>query len=455
MSGGCARGTDTSSRPSAWPWPRFRTTAHRARKRPGPGEGARGEVHGRVPEDALPQEAGAQVFAMDAGEDVGEAPAAERPPPLREVGPQVEMERHGGIGYELVLSLAMPQAGDEVRDILLVATSQQLEERRELEEKEKEKEKAKTRNKIIPEVRGAVPSRVGGGKVPRVIPPKGISERIKQQIVDVPVHGTPQARSSERIVEQNVEFSEPQVIPQKRISKRIVEQIADDPVQQVIPQKRISQRIVKQSVDDPVPQIIPQKRISERIVKQSVDDPVPQIIPQKRISERIVKQNVDEVTQVIPRERNSERIQGHVYEGGSTSSSAAVPLDTAECAGDRGFRTFSPAQKSATERPESSAALGAEPSSRPPAAYAESMAFDEDGSVAESEPEVGAEDGAVTRFAAGFRPWRVCVRFLELQMGRPVRGCVYGDRCTFAHSWAELHPEASAQERELASYFPD
>ena len=47
------------------------------------------------------------------------------------------------------------------------------------------------------------------------------------------------------------------------------------------------------------------------------------------------------------------------------------------------------------------------------------------------------------------------MRFLEHQMGRPVWGCAYGDRCTFAHSWAELHPEASAHERELASYFPD
>ena len=68
---------------------------------------------------------------------------------------------------------------------------------------------------------------------------------------------------------------------------------------------------------------------------------------------------------------------------------------------------------------------------------------------------VVVEEGAVTRFAAGFRPLRVCMRFLEHQLGRPVRGCAYGDRCTFAHSWAELHPEASAHERELASYFPD
>ena len=46
---------------------------------------------------------------MDAGEDTGQAPAAERPAPLKEVLPQVGIGRHGGIGYELVLSNAMPQ----------------------------------------------------------------------------------------------------------------------------------------------------------------------------------------------------------------------------------------------------------------------------------------------------------------------------------------------------------
>ena len=84
-----------------------------------------------------------------------------------------------------------------------------------------------------------------------------------------------------------------------------------------------------------------------------------------------------------------------------------------------------------------------------PAACAESMAFDDD----ESEAEV--EEGAATRFAAGFRTLRVCTWFLEHQMGRPVWGCPFGDRCTFAHSWVELHPEASAHEQQLASYFPD
>ena len=47
----------------------------------------------RVPEDALRQAAGPRHFAMDAGEDVGEAPAAGRPAPLLEVLPQERVQR--------------------------------------------------------------------------------------------------------------------------------------------------------------------------------------------------------------------------------------------------------------------------------------------------------------------------------------------------------------------------
>ena len=56
------------------------------------------------------------------------------------------------------------------------------------------------------------------------------------------------------------------------------------------------------------------------------------------------------------------------------------------------------------------------------AAYAESMAVDDDESESESEAEAEVEESAATCFAAGFRPLRVCTRFLELRMGRPVWG---------------------------------
>ena len=120
------------------------------------------------------------------------------------------------------------------------------------------------------------------------------------------------------------------------------------------------------------------------------------------------------------------------------------------------FRTFPQMKKSARLGPHSGSELGADFNPWTPAAYAESMAGADHESEAESEAEVVMEEGVATRFAAGFRPLRVCTRFLEHQLGRPVWGCACGNGwCTFAHSWAELHPEASAHELQLASYFPD
>ena len=95
------------------------------------------------------------------------------------------------------------------------------------------------------------------------------------------------------------------------------------------------------------------------------------------------------------------------------------------------FRTFPRLKKSAGLGPHSGSELGADFTPWTPAAYAESMAGACDESEEESEAEVVVEEGAVTRFADGFRPVRVCTRFLEHQLGRPVRGCAYGDRCTF------------------------
>ena len=90
----CAHGGDMSSRRWLQSWPRTSTTApHGDRGRPGQGGGARDELHGYAPEGAPPQAAGAQYFAMDAGEDVGEAPAAGRPAPLLEVLPQERVQQ--------------------------------------------------------------------------------------------------------------------------------------------------------------------------------------------------------------------------------------------------------------------------------------------------------------------------------------------------------------------------
>ena len=157
-----------------------------------------------------------------------------------------------------------------------------------------------------------------------------------------------------------------QAIPQERISERI-----GGKVPRVIPPGRISKRIQKQIVDFPG-QSTPQKRISERIQEQTVEVPGLQSIPQKRISKRIVEQNVDDSElHDIPQERISERIEGHIVGNLSTSSSAAVPLNTAEWLGDRGFRTFYPGKKSATSTCQSSANMLSHSSSWMPAPYQE------------------------------------------------------------------------------------
>ena len=84
-----------SSSRSPRPLPRTPTTQlHGDRRWQGPGRWVRDEVHGQVPEHPTPQAAGAQHFAMDAGEDVGEAPAAGRPAPLLEVLPQERVQQH-------------------------------------------------------------------------------------------------------------------------------------------------------------------------------------------------------------------------------------------------------------------------------------------------------------------------------------------------------------------------
>ena len=83
----------------------------------------------------------------------------------------------------------------------------------------------------------------------------------------------------------------------------------------------------------------------------------------------------------------------------------------------KGFSHFSPFEKSAGLGPHSGSELGADFNPWTPAAYAESMVGAYDESEAESGAEVVVEEGAATRFAAGFRPLRVCMQFLKHQLG--------------------------------------
>ena len=80
--------------------------------------------HGQVPEHPTLQAAGAQHFAMDAGEDVGEAPAAGRPAPLLEVLPQERVQQRtveqivDPVPVAPLLHVFVPQMVEQLVDIL-------------------------------------------------------------------------------------------------------------------------------------------------------------------------------------------------------------------------------------------------------------------------------------------------------------------------------------------------
>ena len=189
-----AHSCDMSGWLSQWPLPSPRTIAHNARRRQGAGGWERGELHGHGPEHPTPQAAGTEYFSTAVDDE--EVPAAERPAPLMEVLPQVGLERHGGIGYELVLSSTVPQGVQEAETDLHVFLKM-VEEWEKAKEQEKEKAVArKVTVQAIPEVQIGASShaappqeRKGGGKVPRVIPPRQTSERIHEQSVDGPGRG--------------------------------------------------------------------------------------------------------------------------------------------------------------------------------------------------------------------------------------------------------------------------
>ena len=88
------------------------------------GRRARVEVHGRVPEDALSQAAGAVYFEMDTGEDDGSAPAAARLAPLLEVLPQERVQQRTAeqivdpVPVVPLLHAFVPQMVEQLVDIL-------------------------------------------------------------------------------------------------------------------------------------------------------------------------------------------------------------------------------------------------------------------------------------------------------------------------------------------------
>ena len=214
-----------------------------------------------------------------------------------------------------------------------------------------------------------------------------------------------------------------------------------------------------------VPTIIsyssPQQRTSEQIIDISV--------PQGRVGRgghgglQGVSQGqgstalggADPVDIPVPR---SGGLQGFLPRQGSTTSSSSSHVRAR--AADEPFRVFShfsPDEKKCAVV----SALGVRNWVRTftpwtPAAYAESMAGADDESEAESEAEAEVEEGAADSLCSWLSGLCGSARGSSSTSWDGQCGeCAYGDRCTFAHSWAELHPEASAHEQQLASYFPD
>ena len=78
----------------------------------------------KMPPPPPPQAAGAQHFAMDAGEDVGEAPAAGRPAPLLEVLPQERVQQRiveqivDPVPLVPLLHVVVPQMVEQLVDFL-------------------------------------------------------------------------------------------------------------------------------------------------------------------------------------------------------------------------------------------------------------------------------------------------------------------------------------------------
>ena len=348
------------------------------------GGGPRVALHGHVPEHVPPQAAGAQFFAMDTGEDVGDAPAAERPAPLLEVLPQVWVQRR-----------TVEQIVDPVP--------------------------------VVPMLHVFVPQMVE--QLVDFLAP--LDFRIAEQVIDVPEILCPPraARTVLREPQTVDQLLEVPTIVSWSLLQRIMEQHVDIPVPGVggrRGRKRRTrlwpklQRRRGQDVDIPVPGggersaglqgflpgqsstslHGPQERISERNVEQiavsRVGDGLQSFLPEQsstsllgpqvRISERNVEQ--------IAVSRVGEGLQDFLPQ--SSASSSRDPARGYEALDEPGygvFRTFPQIQKSAAQPPHSRSELPPHSSPWTPAPYDASMVLEEE--EVESELDEAEEVGEV------------------------------------------------------------
>ena len=243
---------------------------------------------------------------------------------------------------------------------------------------------------------------------------------------DVPVVAEPVIEVPKILLDRT-----PQRLGDRLRQPQMVEQLVHVPP--VVSYSSLQQLTAEQIVDIPIPGAggggrgglqgsLPRQNSAALHVEQTVDFPVPGRaggggrggLQGFSGQGSTASSGADRVDIPVPR---SGGLQGSRPGQGSSSSSRLLENTDA---GIQGFFALFPEGKKCGVWPHSGSELGADFTPWTPAAYAESMAIDDDESEAESESEVEVEEGAVTRFAAGFRPLRVCMRFLEHQMGRPV-----------------------------------
>ena len=187
-----------------------------------------------------------------------------------------------------------------------------------------------------------------------------------------------------------------------------------------VPQRSVCRRTQKAEQLE-VPAIVSYSSLQQRTAEQIIDIPVPQWSGRPGRPSRFLPgtgstafSGADLVDIPVPRRGG---LHGPASATTSSHSSGAVGEAFTVF-----FRTFLQGQKNARLGPHSGSELGADFTPWTPAAYADSTVLEDDESEPGSEPGSEVEEDAATRFGAGFQPLRVCMRFLELHLGRPVRG---------------------------------
>ena len=190
---------------------------------------ARVEVHGRVPEDALPQAAGAVYFEMDTGEDDGSAPAAARPAPLLEVRPQERVQQRtmeqivDPVPVVPMLHVFVPQMVEQLVDILAPLDFRIAEQVIEVPKIVCPPRAARTVLRA-PQTADLLV------EVPTPVSYSSLLQRTLEQIADIPVPSGRGGRDADLPGFLRGQGPTAHSSSLERISEQIVEQIADIPI---------------------------------------------------------------------------------------------------------------------------------------------------------------------------------------------------------------------------------